>query len=276
MRKNNTKKWYRKRANPILILTLAGVLIGGCVYTYQTVLDNEQQQSSIEIVPGEFPKKETVAEPEKIVEVEDAQADETETAASPTNSYPVTLGTAEAASLTVVVNKKHRLPENYIPAVIAVRGTMLRSEAAGALEELMTAAEASGYAVKTISGYRSYATQVSVYNGYVAQNGQATADTFSARPGHSEHQTGLAVDVGNTNGSCDLEICFGSTAFGEWLKTNAQKYGFIIRYPSGKEAITGYQYEPWHLRFVGVDAAEAVVSSGKTLDEFYGVPAGGY
>ena len=107
-------------------------------------------------------------------------------------------------------------------------------------------------------------TQVSTYNGYVSQYGQAQADTFSARPGHSEHQTGLAVDLGNSNNSCALEICFGDTAGGLWLAANAADYGFIVRYPQGKEADTGYQYEPWHLRFLGVDTAKAVVASGKT------------
>jgi D-alanyl-D-alanine carboxypeptidase len=131
--------------------------------------------------------------------------------------------------------------------------------------------------VKIVSAYRSYNTQTNTYNGYVAQYGQATADTFSARPGHSEHQTGLAVDVGNANGDCELEICFGSTNFGEWLKNNAPSYGFIIRYPEGKESATGYQYEPWHLRFVGQDTAALIFySGGKTMDEYFGVVAGGY
>ena len=111
----------------------------------------------------------------------------------------------------------------------------------------------------------------------MARDGQALADTYSARPGHSEHQTGLAVDVGAiSNPSCDLETCFGETIEGKWVAANAQNYGFIIRYPNGKDAITGYQYEPWHLRYVGIDAAVAIYNSGLTMDQYYGIEGGGY
>lgn len=153
-------------------------------------------------------------------------------------------------------------------------GISLRSEAAAAIANLVSAAAGSGHTLKMISGYRSYASQSTIYNNYVAQDGQAAADTYSARPGFSEHQTGLAVDVGN--GICDLEICFGDTAAGKWVATNAQNYGFIVRYPQGKEAETGYQYEPWHLRYLGIDNAKSIYASGKTMDQYYGIAAGGY
>lgn len=190
--------------------------------------------------------------------------------------YPIQLTIEQATALNVVVNKKHKLPENYVPTTVSVAGGKLRQEAATELTKLLSAAEAAGAPLIIISSYRSYLTQVSTYNGYVNQYGQAQADTFSARPGHSEHQTGLAVDLGNNNGSCALEICFGETAGGQWLATNAATYGFIVRYPDGKEPDTGYQYEPWHLRFLGVDIAKAVAVSGKTLDQYYNVPSGDY
>jgi D-alanyl-D-alanine carboxypeptidase len=168
-----------------------------------------------------------------------------------------------------VVNKKYKLPRSYAPG--------LRSETSNALAQLTNAASNAGIGLKTLSSYRSYDTQAATYSRWVARDGQSLADTYSARPGHSEHQTGLAVDVGaSSNPSCDLETCFGDTVEGKWVAANAQNYGFIIRYPNGKEAITGYQYEPWHLRYVGIDAAVAIYNSGLTMDQYYGIEGGGY
>lgn len=194
-----------------------------------------------------------------------------------TPQWPVQISMADASSLTVVVNKKHQLPSTYVPSpIVTFGGRELRSEAATAMNNLFNAAQSAGYGLKMISGYRSYSYQQNLYNGYVAQDGQAQADTYSARPGFSEHQLGLAADVGNASGSCDLDTCFGDSAAGKWIAANAQNYGFIVRYPQGKDAETGYQYEPWHLRYLGVDVAKSVYASGKTLDQYYNVPAGGY
>ncbi len=173
-------------------------------------------------------------------------------------------------SLKVVVNKKRPLPNNYVPNDL--QGN-LRREAAVASNQMTAAAANSGVSIKLISGYRSQSNQASLYNSYVKKDGQAAADTYSARPRHSEHQTGLAADYGNSNGECALEICFANTAGGQWLAANAHNYGFIIRYENGKTHITGYQYEPWHLRYVGVDLAKQIKSSGKTMEEFFGLPA---
>ena len=124
--------------------------------------------------------------------------------------------------------------------------------------------------MKVISGYRSQYTQTSVYNSYAQKDGVTAADRYSARPRYSEHQTGLAADLGN--GTCDLEICFGNTSAGKWLESNAHKYGFIIRYPKGKESLTGYQYEPWHLRYVGKELAIQIYKTNQTLEQFFGLP----
>lgn len=194
---------------------------------------------------------------------------------TPSPTVPAgTLTYAQASSLTVVVNKKHPLPSGYTPPLVTIFGAPMRQEAATGLQSLFNAAQAKGISPKVISSFRSYATQQSVYQSYVATDGQTLADTYSARPGYSEHQTGLAVDVGG--GGCDLQICFGNTAFGSWLKTHAHLYGFIIRYPQGKESITGYQYEPWHIRYVGTAVATDIYAKGVTLDQYYGVTAGGY
>ena len=122
-----------------------------------------------------------------------------------------------------------------------------------------------GLSLKLVSGFRSYNTQTNLYNNYVKINGQAKADTFSAKPGHSEHQTGLAFDVGSTKG------VFAYTNESKWLAKNCHLYGFIIRYPLGKTNITGYIYEPWHIRYLGVDTATKVKQSGLTLEEYLGI-----
>lgn len=168
----------------------------------------------------------------------------------------------EAKDLTyingiLIVNKKYGLPKDYNPGVNA--------EALAALKSMQSAASALGLNLSLLSGFRSYQTQSSVYNNYVSWYGQASADTFSARPGHSEHQTGLAFDIGK------LENSFGETASGKWLAENCHLYGFIIRYPKGKQNITGYKYEPWHVRFLGVDIATKVKNSGLTLEEYLGI-----
>lgn len=215
-----------------------------------------------------------VAEPEEPSDQPEApQSVEPE---APASQWPVMLSLEEAASLTVVVNKKHKLPSEYVPALTAVAGGNMRPEAASALQQLLGDADAAGVPMIIVSSYRSYANQVSTYNYWVRVDGKVQADRSSARPGHSEHQTGLAVDLGNPDGSCELLICFGTTPAGQWLAVNAANYGFIIRYPDGKESATGYQYEPWHLRYLGADTAKAIVGSGQTMDEYYGIEAGDY
>lgn len=194
----------------------------------------------------------------------------------PDQVWPKQLSSEESANLTVVVNKKHKLPADYIPQLVNIRGFQLRNEASSELEQLLSDADSSNVSLKIISAYRSYDYQQQVYGGYVTQYGEEKADTISARPGHSEHQTGLAVDLGASNGACDLEICFESTPAGEWIKSNAKKYGFIVRYQKDKDISTGYQYEPWHLRYVGTDIADKINASGQTLDEYFGFVAGEY
>ncbi len=157
----------------------------------------------------------------------------------------------------LLVNKNHPIPSDYAPG--------LQDEAYNAFLELSKDAEAAGFDIQLLSGYRSYETQERLYNNYVAVYGQAEADTFSARPGTSEHQTGLAMDVGW------IDDTYGDTPSGIWLAQNCYKYGFIIRYPKDKESITGYKYEPWHIRYLGKDIAEAVYNSGLCLEEYLGV-----
>lgn len=182
----------------------------------------------------------------------------------------------DPASLAVVVNKQRPLnPVSYTPVdLAAVDGQQLRVEAAGALERLKAAAASDGVPVTAISGYRSGETQTMLYGNYSAQYGQDTADTISARPGYSEHQTGLAVDIAAPAGTCSLQACFEDTDAGSWAAANAHRFGFIIRYPDGASDVTGYAYEPWHLRYVGTDMARSMHGQPLgTLEEFLGLPA---
>lgn len=183
--------------------------------------------------------------------------------------------TSDVASIWVVVNKRRPLnPQDYVPTdLVAVGGgQQLRTEAAAAFSRLTADAKRDGLSIAPLSGYRSYNTQVRVYNNEVATNGQAVADTQSARPGTSEHQTGLGIDVGG--GGCGIEDCFANTAEGKWVAAHGYKYGFLIRYPEGKQSVTGYRYEPWHLRYVGSELATEMHEKGaQTLEEFFGLPA---
>ncbi|MBE6563232.1 MAG: D-alanyl-D-alanine carboxypeptidase [Ruminococcaceae bacterium] len=157
----------------------------------------------------------------------------------------------------LIANKTYALPADYNPGV---DGT-----AYAALMQMFEAAKAEGVGYWIASGFRSYDRQNRIYNNYVAQDGKAAADRYSARPGHSEHQTGLAFDLNY------LTQAFGQSREGLWLAENCHKYGFIIRYPEGKEHITGYMYEPWHVRYIGVDMATAVYESGLCLEEYLGI-----
>ncbi|MBI4034332.1 M15 family metallopeptidase [Candidatus Saccharibacteria bacterium] len=179
--------------------------------------------------------------------------------------------TDEADSLWVVVNKGRLLPADYVPDLVAPY--QMRPAASSGLDELFAAAAKAGNSLKVTSSYRSYQTQASVYGNYAQTYGQAQADTFSARPGHSEHQTGLAVDVEPADGRCRLNQCFGQTAEGRWLAEQAYRYGYIIRYPNGKQALTGFIYEPWHLRYVGRDLARQLKGSELTLEQFFSLKA---
>ena len=179
-------------------------------------------------------------------------------------------GIFDPTSLTVCVNKERTVPREYEPedlvvpnvrSMVSVNRIRMKSEAATALENLFKGAELENVYLYAISGYRSYDYQASIYNPYSG---------YSAPPGASEHQLGLAMDVNSAYYGSSLVTEFGYSREGQWVKENAHKYGFIIRYLAGKEHITGYYYEPWHIRYVGVDLATSLYNSGITLEEYYG------
>ncbi|TVY01920.1 M15 family metallopeptidase [Paenibacillus cremeus] len=188
---------------------------------------------------------------------------------------------ANPTDRAVLVNKQFKLPDHYNPSDLVepnvaftfkehLEKRKMRKEAAGALEKLFAGAKADGLPLVGVSAYRSYETQTTVYKNYVKQDGEEAANKYSAKPGQSEHQTGLAIDVSGSNGKCAAEDCFGETKEAKWLEQHAPEYGFIIRYPKGKEDITGYQYEPWHLRYVGTEMAKDIAKKNVTLEEYLG------
>jgi len=187
----------------------------------------------------------------------------------------------DPASLWVVVNKLRPLnPADYAaPDLVSVpvpyfNAPTMRQEASDQIVAMFAQYTAeTGNQMQAQSAYRSYSTQVSVYNGWVSSLGQAGADQTSARPGHSEHQTGLAMDISSVPATCALDQCFADTNQGQWLAANAYKWGFILRYPNGLTNITGYEFEPWHYRYVGVALATEMHNTGiQTMEEFFGLP----
>ena len=193
----------------------------------------------------------------------------------------------ETDSLWVVVNKARPLPDlEYQPETLAVPsfpapkiqnpyGLKLRQEAAVALEQLAAAMGEAGKGTLILnSGFRTYQLQQELHEKSKATKGLELAEKLSARAGHSEHQLGLAADLSAQGQGCVIMECFGETESGIWLAANAQNFGFILRYPKGFEAITGFQYEPWHFRYVGIELATEMKTLGiETLEEFWGLDA---
>jgi zinc D-Ala-D-Ala carboxypeptidase len=188
----------------------------------------------------------------------------------------------EPGSPWLVVNKQRPLPANYQTPELTTPDIMLRwaidAETMQVSKMIVTSLEAmndallsAGHKLELISGYRSDSYQKMLYDSHVDQYGQAEADRQSAKPGTSEHQTGLAVDLGRSDKKCDLLECFGALPEGKWLNLHAHEYGFIIRYPKNKEQSTGYMYEPWHLRYVGKELAAELNANSATMEEFFGL-----
>lgn len=183
-------------------------------------------------------------------------------------------------NVLVLVNREYTLPKDYIPEDLVVPSVrfsptirneqkQMRKEAAKALENLFHEADNNKIKLFCVSGYRSYDYQEQLYNRKVKAVGKKEADKYVASPGQSEHQTGLAMDITNSKGiSGSLSESFGDTKEGVWLEENAYKFGFIVRYPEGKEQITGYNYEPWHIRYIGTSPAKEIENKNIVLEEY--------
>lgn len=236
---------------------IAGLIVSGCV---ATVAESELEVS-------DAPPPPPVSQ--EVVEVEPPGFDRTQ------------FSIDDAESIWVVVNKLRSFdPIDYAPAdlvtpdVPAAFEPLLRAAAATAVEEMYAEASGAGVPFRIQSSYRSYTTQQRIKANSVSRLGQEVSDQRSARAGHSEHQTGLAVDLTTWTSTCTLDSCFADTPEGVWLADNAWRFGFILRYLPGKTDITGYVFEPWHFRYVGLALAKEIHLGGNpTLEEFFGLAA---
>lgn len=290
---------WKRVGSSLLLASLVSLVLSGC--NSQAATSEMEANTPQEVVPAPTPEAEPPAQNvEKqgesdvkstpAEEGKQAEANPVETKPEPTTEEtPVEMPdglvlevVAEPASLTVLVNKQRKLPEDYTPGDLVVPNVpfifpeksdkrKMRKEAAEALEQLFAAAKADGVELAGVSGYRSHAYQKELFARYVKKDGLEVARTYSAYPGTSEHETGLAMDISGIDGKCAAESCFAGTKEAEWLGQHSAKYGFIVRYPLGKESITGYIYEPWHLRYVGVELSKEIFESGLTLEEYFGV-----
>ncbi len=246
----------------------------------ETPTDKEDEQAEQPTPETEEPTAEEPSEDQPEEEVPVAEAPPVE---EPTEAPSEPLeqnGTANLKLDTLIlVNKQIALPAGYKPADLVTANIdfvesatgerkMLRKEAAQAIEKLMTGAKAADIELKGTSAFRSYDYQVQLFNNYVARDGKEQAMKYSAPPGHSEHQTGLAIDVSSASVGYQLTQSLEQTKEGKWLADNAHTYGFIVRYQRAYEAETGYMYEPWHLRYIGVEHATDVHKANVPLEHY--------
>ena len=276
MRKSRMDR--NKNKKPIIIGSIISVVLVALiavVYIYKDELfssksTTEREEVNPDIVETQGKLNEEVVEGNKQLDTE--QQDEQPE--QPDEIIEVDAGGYAIATAAVVeptyidgiliANKKYPLPQDFNPGET--------KEARAAFEQMATDAKALGFDLVAFSGFRSYEYQTTLYNNYVNRDGKEAADRYSARPGHSEHQTGLAFDIGEKSRE-DLWLTaeFGETPAGKWLADNAHKYGFILRYPEGKEDVTGFMYESWHFRYLGVEKATDVKETGLTLEEYLSI-----
>ncbi|WP_068792354.1 M15 family metallopeptidase [Brevibacillus laterosporus] len=274
-----------------MLVALSASLVAGCQGTPNKTPSTGSENAQTAETKGTQPSQPT----EPLTDQKESTGNETEgassgnTSASADSSEGTTVKSGNKAqavspeNIQVLVNKQYKLPDSYKPQDLVypdvpflfqekIEKRMMRQEAADALQQLFAGAKQEGIMLAGVSAYRSHTTQTNLFNRYVKKDGEEAAKKYSAEPGHSEHETGLAIDVSGSTGKCAAEDCFEGTPEAVWLADHAHEYGFIIRYPKGKEAITGYQYEPWHLRYVGKEAAGEIHDKGITLEEYSNTP----
>lgn len=280
-----------KRSVTIPALAIATLMLTGCEKVdFSSLKDKisfwdekaDEQDSGSQVNEEEQEKEEQQTPPEEVEEEE----------------YPWTLESIFFNEIKVVdgrniiqnpmnivslVNKEFGLPDGYIPEDLVrpnvefsfgkqdIEKSYMREEAAKALEDMFNGAKKSGITLYAVSGYRSYDRQTVLFGAEVDRVGEEKAVQAVAYPGNSEHQTGLAMDISSKSADFLLTEEFGETKEGKWLKENAHLYGFILRYPEGKESITQYKYEPWHFRYVGIKSAKDIYENDWTLEEYFKV-----
>lgn len=274
MKRKRVKRKNKKYGIFILIPII--ILIGGVsIYMLNNNKNNLKEQKK------EAPKTEKKVSKEEV---------DPKLASAPNNNLEFTsledgeYKTSKGYTLTIknglayiedmlIVNKTYNLPKDYQPEnpytpITGERGTnFIDKDVMQAFTQMQSDATSIGLNIYIASGYRGYNNQNTLYNNYVARDGKEAADKYSARPGYSEHQTGLCFDLNSIDDS------FANTDEGRWINENAYLYGFIIRYPKGKENETGYQYESWHLRYVGMELAKKLYNNGSwiTMEDYYGL-----
>ncbi|MGD6777636.1 M15 family metallopeptidase [Sutcliffiella horikoshii] len=241
---------------------------------WEDFFEKEEDGGEVVVSP-----EESEEEPATEEEAEEPADEETPEEPSEPEAIPVV---ANPGAMNVMVNKFWSLPEGYRPADLIKPNvpfsfgdensdrSKLRAEAAESLEVMFNVAKGEGIELYARSGFRSYETQEAIFKNEVATFGYEQAVLYVALPGTSEHQTGLAMDITAKSVGLELVEAFEGTAEGKWLAENAHHYGFILRYPKGKTNITGYAFEPWHFRYVGVDIAGEIYTKGLTFEEYMG------
>ena len=268
-------------------MSLCILLLTGCGENNATNTPSNENVEPIVTTPVE-PTEEAVLpveedeQPEPPSAVEEVVVDRSEATVEekPINNGDSVQVIGEPEAISVLVNKQYSLPKDYKPDELVYPNIdfifsekldkrKLRKEAAEAIEAMFAGAAEDQIVLLGVSAYRSNATQKALFERYVKRDGVEKAMTYSAVPGHSEHETGLAIDVTGGDGKCAADDCFGDTKEAAWLAEHVGEYGFIIRYPDGKQDITGYKYEPWHLRYVGITIAQEIAEKQLTLEEYF-------
>lgn len=258
---------FRRRPWGWLVLLVVVAMVGlAAVFWFRSAAPGTAESPPVAGPAGASP----IAQPV-------AAAQDTPTPVASPPSPPTVVPPPRDDSLLIWVNQERGLPPDFEPpdlvpvtgVPVVNQGMFLRRIALDALREMVASARAEGLQLVVSSAYRSYQTQVSVHNYWVQVLGPARAARVSAKPGHSEHQLGTTVDLTSPRVNYQLTEGFGETPEGRWLRASAHRFGFVMSYPAGKEDITGYDYEPWHFRYVGVEVATHVYQAGISLEEYF-------
>lgn len=244
IKKRRAEQYKRDRQHAIAFLVIFALIVtGSIVYFVNSGSNNDEKQTS--------------QLSQSISETESSTQADNNAAIQQTSHKTEQIDGVTYIDGIMIANKSYSLPSSFDPG--------LDPDAEAAFNEMVKAASNDGLSLYICSAYRSYADQEYQYNIFANERGTQAADEVSARPGHSEHQTGLAIDVNST------EFSFEDTEEAKWLAEHCTEYGFIIRFPKGKEKCTGFEYEPWHIRYLGVETAKKVTESGLCLEEYLGV-----
>lgn len=274
----------------LMCISISIVLLTGCGEDNNTTNTTTNEHNNVEPIvssPVEptdkivLPVEEDVQpDPPLVIEEEVVEPSEATVEENQMDNGDSVRVIGEPEAISVLVNKQFSLPKDYKPDELVYPNIdfifsekldkrKLRQEAAEAIEAMFAGAAEDQIVLLGVSAYRSNATQKTLFERYVKRDGDEKARTYSAVPGHSEHETGLAIDVTGGDGKCAADDCFGDTKEAAWLAEHVGEYGFIIRYPEGKQDITGYKYEPWHLRYVGITIAQEIAEKQLTLEEYF-------